>query len=88
MFLGAGTLERQGNVSVTCTSYVGPPVWCSDLPSGRSRDQEIRRLRMFQLWYLRNILGLTLWDWQRNVVILKQVGEVPVEEQLKQRQLQ
>ena len=40
MFLGAGTLERQGNVSVPCTSYVGPPVWYTDLASGGSRDQE------------------------------------------------
>ena len=33
-------MERQGNVSVTCTSYVGLPVWCRDLASGGSRDQE------------------------------------------------
>ena len=40
---------------------------------------------MLCLW---DILGLTLWDRQRNVDVLKQVGEVSVEEQLKQRRLQ
>ena len=48
---------------------------------------EIRRLRTFQIQCLQDILGLTLWDRQRNVDILKQVGEVPMKEQLKQRRL-
>ena len=48
---------------------------------------ENRRPRTFQMRCLWDILGLTLWDRQRNVDILKQVGEFPVEEQLKQRQL-
>ena len=49
---------------------------------------ENRRLRTLQMWCLRYILGLTLWDRQRNVDILKQVGDLPVEEQLKQGRLQ
>ena len=44
MFLGAGTLERQGNASVPCTSYVGLPVRCRDLASGGSRDQETENI--------------------------------------------
>ena len=44
---------------------------------------EIRRLRTFQMRCLQDILVLTLWDRQRNVDILKQVGEVPMKEQLK-----
>ena len=46
---------------------------------------EIRRLRKFQMQCLKDILGLTLWDRQRNVDVMKQIGEVPVEKQLKQR---
>ena len=49
---------------------------------------EIRRLRMFQMRCLWNILGITLWDRQRNEDVLKQVKEVPVEKQLKHIRLQ
>ena len=37
---------------------------------------------------LRDNLRLTLWDMHRNVDILKETGELPVEEQLRQRRLQ
>ena len=43
---------------------------------------------MFQGRCLWDILGLTLWDRQSNEDVMKQVGEVPVEEQLKERRLQ
>ena len=46
---------------------------------------EIRRLRMLQMQCLKDILGLTLRDRQRNVDVMKQIGEVPVEKQLKHR---
>ena len=44
--------------------------------------------KTFQMRCLRDILGLTLWDMHRNVDILKETDELPVEEQLRQRQLQ
>ena len=51
-------------------------------------QHDIRRLKTFQMRCLRDILGLTLWDMHRNVDILKETGELPVEEQLRQRRLQ
>ena len=45
-------------------------------------------LKTFQMRCLRDILGLTLWDMHQNVDILKETGELPVEEQLRQRRLQ
>ena len=82
--LGAGTLEKELNASfpytVMSVLLYGAETW-------PVMQAENRRLRTLQMWCLRYILGLTLWDRQRNVDILKQVGEFPVEEQLKQRQL-
>ena len=43
-------------------------------------QHDIRRLKTFQMRCLRDILGLTLWDMHRNVDILKETGELPVEE--------
>ena len=43
---------------------------------------------MFQMQCLWDILGLTLWDRQRNIDVMKQAGEVPVEKELKQRRWQ
>ena len=51
-------------------------------------QHDLRRLKTFQMRCLRDILGLTLWDMHRNVGILKEIGELPVEEQLRQRLLQ
>ena len=46
---------------------------------------DIRRLKTFKMRCLRDILGLTLWDMHQNVDLLKETGELPVEEQLRQR---
>ena len=51
-------------------------------------QQDLNKLRTFQIRYLRDILGLTLWDKVRNTTILERTGELPVEEQLWQRKLQ
>ena len=53
-----------------------------------ANQQDIRRLHAFQMKALRDIVGVTLWDKRRNEDILKETGEIPVEEQLRQRRLQ
>ena len=53
-----------------------------------ANQQDIRRLHAFQMKALRDIVGVTLWDRRRNEDILKETGETPVEEQLRQRRLQ
>ena len=37
---------------------------------------------------LRDILGITLWDMRRNADILKKTGDLPIEKQLRQKQMQ
>ena len=37
---------------------------------------------------LREIVGVTLWDRRRNVDILEETSELPVEEQLRHKRLQ
>ena len=51
-------------------------------------QQDIRKLKTFQMKCLRDILGITLWDRRRNVDILQETGELPIEEQLRQKRLQ
>ena len=51
-------------------------------------QQELRKLCAFQLKSLPEIDGETLWDRRRNVDILEETGELLVEEQLCQKQLQ
>ena len=51
-------------------------------------EHDIRTLKTFQMRCLQDILGLTLWDMHRNVDILKETGELPVEEQLRHMRLQ
>ena len=49
---------------------------------------DIRRLKTLKMRCLRDILGLTLWNMHQNVDLLKEMVELPVEEQLRQRRLQ
>ena len=51
-------------------------------------QQELRKLHAFQMKCLREIVGVTLWDRRRNVAILEETGELPVEEQLCHKRLQ
>ena len=51
-------------------------------------QHDIKRLRTFQMRCHRDILGLTQWDMHRNVDIMKETDELPVEEQVRQRRLQ
>ena len=51
-------------------------------------QQDTRKLRTFHMRCLRDILGITLWDMRRNADILKETGELPIEKQLRQKQLQ
>lgn len=48
-------------------------------------QHDIQKLRTFDTRCLPDIAGVTLWNKRRNVDILKETGEFPVEEQLKQR---
>ena len=50
--------------------------------------KEIRKLTTFQIWCLRDILGVTLWHRHHNSDILRETGEPPVEDQLRQKRLQ
>ena len=51
-------------------------------------QQEIRKLRTLHMRCLRDILEFTLWDRRRNADILKETGELPIEEQLRKKRLQ
>ena len=51
-------------------------------------QQELRKLYAFQMKCLREIVGVTLWDRRRNVDILEETGELPIEEQLRHKRLQ
>ena len=51
-------------------------------------QQELRKLHAFQMKCLREIVGVTLWDRRRNVNILEETGELPIEEQLRHKRLQ
>ena len=50
--------------------------------------EELRKLHAFQMNCLRAIVGVTLWDWRRNVDILEETGELLVEEQLHHKLMQ
>ena len=50
--------------------------------------KEIRKLTIFQMRCLRDIVGVTLWHRHRNSDILRETGEPPVEDQLRQKRLQ
>ena len=51
-------------------------------------QQDIRRLKTFQMRCLRDIVGVTLWDMRRNVDILEETGELPIKEQQRLKRLQ
>ena len=50
--------------------------------------QDTRKLKTFQMRYLRDILGVSRWNMLWNTVILERTGELPMEDQLRQRRLQ
>ena len=49
---------------------------------------DIWKLKTFQMRCLRDVLGVTRWNLLRNTEILERTGELPVEDQLRQRCLQ
>ena len=51
-------------------------------------QQDLKRLHVFQMNCLRDIIGVTLWNKRRNEDIMAEVGEIPVEDQVKLRRLQ
>ena len=51
-------------------------------------QQDIRRLKTFQIRCLQDIVSVILWDMQRNVGILEETGELPIKEQLRLKRLQ
>ena len=51
-------------------------------------QQEIRRLKTFQMRCFQDIMGVTLWDMWCNVDILEESGELPIKEQLRLKRLQ
>ena len=51
-------------------------------------EEDIRKLRNFYMRCLQDILGVTLWDMKRNADILRETGELPIEEQLRRKRLQ
>ena len=51
-------------------------------------QQDIRRLKTFQMKCLRDIVGVTLWDMRRNADIPEETGELPIAEQLRLKRLQ
>ena len=48
-------------------------------------QQDLKRLHAFQMKCLRDIIGVTSWNKRRNEDILAEVGEIPVEDQVKLR---
>ena len=48
-------------------------------------QQDLKRLHAFQMKCLRDIIGVTLWNKRRNEDILAEVGEIPVDDQVKLR---
>ena len=48
-------------------------------------QQDIQKLKTFQMRILRDILGVTRLNILQNTVILERTGELPVEDQLRQR---
>ena len=51
-------------------------------------QEDIRRLKTFQMRCFRDIVGVTLWDMQCNVDILEETGKLPIKEQLRLKRLQ
>ena len=51
-------------------------------------QQDIQKLKTFQMRCLSDVLGVARWNMLRNTVILERTGELPVEDQLRQRRLQ
>ncbi len=67
-------------VMVMCVLLYGAETWAVT-------RQELKRLHAFHMKCLRDIIGVTLWDQKRNEDILAETGEMPVEDQLKLKQL-
>ena len=68
-------------VCVTLVLFYGAETWSVT-------QQDIRRLKMFQVRCLRDIVTLDLWDMRCNVDILEETGELPIKEQLRLKRFQ
>ena len=51
-------------------------------------QQDTQKLKSFQIRCLRDILGVSRWNMLQNTVVLERTGELPAEDQLRQRRLQ
>ena len=80
--------QSQQDHQAPCSPHVGdanPSVWCGDMACHTTGHQEPEDLpHEVPL----GILGLTLWDIRRNANILRETGELPIEEQLRRKHLQ
>ena len=64
------------------------PVLLYGAETWNASNQDLRKLKMFRMRCLRDIPSVTLWDRMWNTTILEKTGELPVENQLRQRRLQ
>ena len=83
---------RSRNISITTKMRAFRTLVMSVLLCGAETwpvpQQDIRKLKTFQMRCLRDVLGITCWNMLRNTEILERTGELPVEDQLRQRRLQ
>ena len=83
---------RSRNISITTKMRAFRTLVMSVLLYGAETwpvaQQDIRKLKTFQMRCLRDVLGVTRWNMLRNTEVLERTGELPVEDQLRQRRLQ
>ena len=83
---------RSRNISITTKMCAFRTLVMSVLLCGADTwpvpQQDIRKLKTFQMRCLRDVLGITCWNMPWNTEILERTGELPVEDQLRQRRLQ
>ena len=71
---------KNQSASLSDNDHVGAPLWGGALVG---TQQVIRRLKMFQMRCLQDIMGVSLWRMRHNVDILEETGELPIKEQLR-----
>ena len=79
--LSKSTKVRVFRTMVMSTLLYGAETWAVT-------QKEIRKLATFQMWYLRDILGLTLWDRCYNADVLEECREATMRDQLRLKRLQ
>ena len=79
-------LSNTTKLRVLCTLVM--PILLYGAETWPVTQQDIRKLRTFHMRCLWDILGVTLWEMRRNTDILRETGELPIEEQLRRKHLQ